>query len=313
MTLGVTGATGFIGRCLVNRLAAAGTPVRALARDPVGLPGELVRVGDLGARTDWREALAGVDAVVHLAARVHVPTDPAANSPAAFHEVNVAGTERLARACVEAGVPRLVFVSSIKVNGDSSPGRPFTELDPPAPPDEYSKSKLEAERVLRAVARETGLEVVVVRPCLVYGPGVKGNLERLLAAIARGVPFPFGAMRNRRSLVGVESLCDLLAHCAVHPRAAGEIFLASDGRDLSTPELIRALAAGMGRPARLIPVPVALLSTAARWLGAGATWERIGGSLQVDSAKARALMAWTPGPVEPGLRRTGAWYRETRC
>jgi nucleoside-diphosphate-sugar epimerase len=309
----VTGATGFIGRTLVARLAAAGTAVRAVVREPAGLSGDVARVGDLGPDTDWTSALRGIEAVIHLAARVHVLGYGARDPLDAFRRANVLGTERLARACAEAGVRRLVFVSSIKVNGDTTTGRPLTESTPPAPSDPYSVSKSEGERALREVARATGLEGVVVRPCLVYGPGVKGNLARLLGAIHRGLPLPFGSIRNHRSLVGVENLCDLLERCAVHPRAAGETFLASDGTDVSTPELVRALASGMGRPARLVSVPRPVLGFGAGLIGARAAWERVCGSLQVDSAKARAVLGWTPDPAtEAGLRRTGAWYRETR-
>jgi UDP-glucose 4-epimerase len=204
-----------------------------------------------------------------------------------------------------------VFVSSIKVNGERSLGVPFTEGDPPEPTDPYGVSKLEAEQELRAIAGSTELEVVVVRPCLVYGPGVRGNLARLLRAIDRGLPLPFASVRNQRSMLGLANLCDLLARCATDPRAAGETFLAADGQDLSTPQLIRWLADGLGRPARLVAVPPSWLELAARLAGASAPYERLCGSLQVDSSKARRLLDWQP-PVSPedGLRETAAWYRE---
>lgn len=306
----VTGANGFIGRALCESLAAAGVPVRAAVRRPAPPVGEQTVVGDVGPDTEWGVALRGVEAVVHLAARVHVLRETIADPLAAFRQVNVAGTERLARGCAESGVRRLVYVSSIKVNGEATLARPFTEADPPAPEDAYGTSKLEAEQALRRVAAETGLDAVVVRPCLVYGPGVRGNLLRLLEVIARGIPLPLGSVRNRRSLIGVENLCDLLVRCIRHPAAAGETFLASDGRDLSTPELVRGLAAGLGRPARLVPVPVRVLEIAAKLSGRTDAFARACGSLQVDDAKARRLLDWSPpAPPEEALRRTGAWYR----
>jgi UDP-glucose 4-epimerase len=251
-----------------------------------------------------------VDTVVHLAARVHVLRDTSADPLADYRAVNVAGTTRLARECAAARVPRLVFVSSIKVNGERSGVWPFTEGDAPAPEDPYGVSKLEAEEELRSIAAATGLEAVVVRPCLVYGPGVRGNLDRLLKAIERGVPLPLASVRNQRSLMGLANLCDLLVRCATHPRAAGETFLASDGTDLSTPQLIRWLADGVGRPARLLPMPPSWLKLGAQLAGAQAAYERLCGTLQVDSSKARELLEWRPPvPVDDGLRETGAWHR----
>jgi nucleoside-diphosphate-sugar epimerase len=306
----VTGASGFIGRALCDALAARGLSVRAAVRRASSITGDARVVGEIGPDTEWRRALHGVDAVVHLAARVHVMRDAAADPLGAFRTVNVAGTERLARECVVSQVRRLVFVSSIKVNGERTQGRPFSETDPPAPEDPYGVSKLEAEQALQRVAAATGLEAVIVRPCLVYGPGVRGNLGRLLAAIERGVPLPLASVDNRRSLIGLTNLCDLLARCVAHPSATGEIWLASDGEDLSTPELIRALAAGAGRPARLMPFPPRWLELAARLAGARDAYERVCGSLQADSSKARRSLDWHPPlSAQEGLRQTGAWHR----
>jgi nucleoside-diphosphate-sugar epimerase len=306
----VTGANGFIGRALCEALAARGLAVRAAVRTPVALPGEVRTVGEIGAGTEWRRVLAHVDAVVHLAARVHVLRDTAADPLADYRAVNVAGTARLAQECAAARVPRLVFVSSIKVNGERSGAIPFSEADPPAPEDVYGVSKLEAEEELRSIAAATGLEAVVVRPCLVYGPGVRGNLDRLLRIIERGIPLPLASVRNQRSLMGLVNLCDLLVRCATDPRAAGETFLASDGADLSTPQLIRWLADGVGRPARLFAMPPSWLEVAARVAGAEAAYERLSGTLQVNSSKARELLDWQPPlPVDDGLRETGAWHR----
>lgn len=269
-------------------------------------------VGDLGPTTAWAEALRGIEVVVHLAGRVHVLRETAADPLEAFRVPNVLGTERLARECASAGVRRLVYLSSIKVNGESTEDRPFTEDDPPAPEDAYAISKTEAERVLWKIVRDTSVEAVAIRPCLVYGPEVGGNVRLLLRVLARGIPLPLASVRNRRSLLGLENLCDLLGRCIGHPAAAGETFLASDGHDLSTPELIRALAVGMGRPARLFPVPLPFLELAARLSGHTGALQRLCGSLRVDSGKTRRLLGWSPPvPAELGLHRTGEWYRTT--
>lgn len=318
----VTGASGFIGRALCHMFASSGVQVRAAVRRPESSPApreqsatgqgavEKTVVGDLGPATDWTEALRGVEVVVHLAARVHVLRETAADPLEAFRVPNVLGTEHLARSCSEAGVRRLVYLSSVKVHGESTHGRAFTEADPPAPEDAYAKSKAESERVLWDISGDTGLEAVVIRPCLVYGPGVGGNVRLLLRVLSRGIPLPLASVHNRRSLIGLENLCDLLARCVDHEAAVGETFLASDGLDLSTPELIRGLSAGLGRPARLVPVPLPLLQLAAGLTGLAAALQRLCGSLQVDSSKARRVLAWSP-PVSPqlGLRSTAEWYR----
>lgn len=303
----VTGASGFIGGEVCRALSERGWQVRMAVRaQRPGLPDhERVLVGEIGTETDWTRALAGVAAVVHLAARVHVMREVAADPDAAFARVNVLGTECLARAAVQAGVQRFVYVSSIKVNGEATTGRPFTELDPPDPRDPYARSKAAAEEALARVARGGALAHVIVRPPLVYGPGVGGNLGQLLRALRLGLPLPLGAIHNRRSLVGVWNLADLLALCAEHPAAAGETFLAADQSDLSTPQLLRLLAAGLGKPARLWPVPPRLLWWLVAAAGQRAALERLCGSLQVSAAKACTLLGWEP-PVPPaaGLRRT---------
>lgn len=304
----VTGATGFIGGEVCRQLLDRGWRVRAALRRAFALPTgvESAVVGDIGADTDWSAALDGVGAVIHLAARVHVMHEQASDPLNEFRRVNVAGTSRLATQAAAAGVGRLVFVSSIKVNGESTDERPpFTETDPAAPVDPYGISKWEAETELLRISAASHLEVAIVRPPLVYGPGVGGNLRRILRAVASGLPLPFASIDNRRSLIGVWNLADLLLCALTHPRAAGEIFLAADGRDLSTPALIRGLAAGMGRPARLFPVPQGLLTALGRWSGRGAEMNRLCGSLEVDAGKARTLLGWEPPvAVEDGLRRT---------
>jgi UDP-glucose 4-epimerase len=312
----VTGATGFIGRALIDVLREDGSAVRAAVRVCGGASEQattatVVRIGEIGRQTDWRRALDGVEVVVHLAARVHVMRESAADPLAAFRRVNTLGTVRLAEQAVEAGVRRLVYVSTIKVNGERTEGRPFTVDDRPQPADPYARSKLEAEQALREVQTK-GLEVVVVRPPLVYGPGVKGNFHRLLDWVNRGMPLPFASVQNRRTLVGLTNLVDLLRVCLVHPAAAGQIFLAADGQSLSTPELMRCIGEALGRPARLFPVPVAMLRTAARLFGKAAECGRLCGSLEVDGSAAERLLGWRPREsVEAELARVVTSYRST--
>ena len=251
-------------------------------------------IGDVNADTDWSTALDGCDTVIHLAARVHVMDDRAADPLAAFRAVNVVATENLARQAVRQGVRRFVFVSSIKVNGEETSDVPFRSSDVPAPLDAYGKSKLEAERVLHEVAKETGLEVVVVRPPLVYGPGVGANFRRLMQLVKAGVPLPLGSIHNRRSLVALDNLVDLLIACAHRPDAAGQTFLVSDGHDVATPELIRMLAAAMGKRAWLSPVPSRLLAAGAGILGKSAAADRLLGSLQVDIEQTQTRLGWKP-------------------
>lgn len=252
-------------------------------------------VGDLEATTDWRTALDGVDSVVHLAARVHVMQDTASDPLAEFRRVNVAGTLNLARQAALAGVRRLVFVSSVKVNGEGTmPGRPYTADDVPAPLDAYGVSKHEAEVGLREIAKATGLEITIIRPVLVYGPGVGANFLAMMRWLYRGVPLPLGAIHNRRSLIAVDNLADLILTCLDHPGAANQVFLASDGEDVSTTELLRRTAQALGKPERLLPVPVPLLNLAARLLGKQDFAQRLCGSLQVDIGKTRAMLEWTP-------------------
>ena len=309
----VTGTTGFVGSHLIPVLRVQGLAVRAVrrSRDASVADGvEPVVAGDLADAPDLRQALEGVDTVVHLAGRAHVMSETAVDPEAAFHRANVDATRHLAKQAAAAGVRRFVFLSSAKVNGERTTGRPFTEADDPAPEDAYGRSKWRAEQTLREIGAATGLEVVVIRPPLVYGPGVKANFLRLLGLIERGVPLPLAGVHNRRSLVGVWNLCDLIATAARHRAAAGETFLASDQHDLSTPDLVRSIAAAMGRPARLFPFPTPVLRLAARIAGQGGAAERLVGSLQVDSAKATRLLGWVPRmSVEDGLRRTVEWYQ----
>jgi len=268
-------------------------------------------IRDLSVDTDWSEPLSGVDTVVHLAARVHQLGEvPGAASDRRYDEVNRAATLKLAQDAVTAGVRRFIFVSSIKVNGDwTSPGRPFRADDPSRPSDAYARSKAAAEQQLLALMAETGLEVVIIRPPLIYGPGVKANVAKLLDTLARGVPLPLGGVRhNRRSLLAVENLLDLLTLCIEAPQAAGATLLVSDDQDVSTAELLELLGAGLGKKARLIPIPAGWLEKVACLLGRAEVAQRLCGSLQVDIQPTKTLLGWQP-PVtaRSALQALGAW------
>jgi nucleoside-diphosphate-sugar epimerase len=280
-----------------------------------------VTVGDLSAQTDWSSALVGVDAVVHTAARVHVMQDAATDPLAEYRRVNVQGTLHLARQAAAAGVKRFVFLSSVKVNGEATSAPlprgareqergPFSADDVPAPQDPYGISKMEAEQGLREIAAQTGMAVVIIRPPLVYGPGVKANFAAMMRWLARGVPLPLGAVtHNRRSLVALDNLVDLIVTCITHPAAANQTFLVSDGEDLSTTDLLRRMGQALGQPARLLPVPPALLKLGAALLGKPELAQRLCGSLQVDIAKTRALLGWAPPiSVNMGLKKAAEEY-----
>ena len=301
----VTGATGFVGRALCNQLSAIGHTVIPAVRHGSGLPNEVV-TSDIGSSTDWRMALAGCDAVVHLAARVHMIREAERDPLALYRRTNTEATLNLARQAAQARVKRFVFISTIKVNGEGRDA-PYRETDAPAPEDEYALSKWEAELGLHRIAQETGLEVVILRPPLVYGPGVKANFRRLIETVARGWPLPLGAVRNRRSLLYLGNFVDAIRLCLEHPGAAEQTFLLDDGEPVSTPQLIRALAAAMRRPARLLPVPPWLLEFAGALLGKRAAVTRLTGSLYVDSSMIRSRLGWAPPfLMEAGLAATVA-------
>lgn len=314
----ITGVDGFVGRALAAHMSTQGHQVITAVRKPrqefASLAAQnkwmLVSVGDIGPETDWRAPLDGVEAVVHLAARVHVMQDRAVDPLAEFRLVNVQGTERLAQMAAAAGVRSFVFLSSIKINGEGTPlGQPFTETDPPNPQDAYALSKWEAEQAVMKVSRETGLEIVILRPPLVYGPEVKANFLRLMQWVAWGVPLPLGATRNQRSLLYLGNLVSAIDACLTHPSAANQTFLVSDGEDVSTSDLIRGLAAAMGRKARLVSLPPALVSAVAKLLQKGREAERLLSSLQVDSSRIRRTLNWQPPySLRAGIRQTVDWY-----
>jgi nucleoside-diphosphate-sugar epimerase len=318
----VTGANGFIGKILCRSLAESRRSVRGVVRNlnyfALCSDTEFVAVGDIGPKTNWFSALNGIDCLIHCAARAHVIRETEADALAAYRVVNVEGTCRLAEQAAAAGVRRFVFLSSIGVNGrftDGLPG-PFEGGSPRSACDDelnsvedYAISKWEAEQALWEISKQTGLEVVVVRPPLVYGPGVKGNFLRLLRLIDKGLPLPLGAVKNLRSFVGLDNLVDLLIRCVDHPAAPGQIFLVSDGQDISTPDLIRTLARMMNKPARLWPVPVPLLQAAGSLTGKRKEVDRLVGSLRVDSKHTQDILGWSP-PVslEADLQRMVDWY-----
>jgi nucleoside-diphosphate-sugar epimerase len=309
----LTGSNGFVGRATLSQFEHFGFEVirviRQSERYTAGVTNEIA-VAEIGPATNWSGKLDDVSAVIHLAARVHVMSDTVADPLSAFRTVNVEGTLNLARQAATAGVRRFVFVSSVKVNGEGTrPGQAFTELDAPNPQDPYGVSKNEAELGLREIAQATGMEVVIIRPPLVYGPGVKANFAALMKAVRRGIPLPLGAIQNQRSLVALGNLVDFILTCTVHPKAANQTFLVSDGHDLSTPELVRGMAQGAGVKARLLPFPVWALKSGAALAGKREALDRLCGNFQVDIGKARRLLEWVPPlSVDEGLRASAQGY-----
>jgi nucleoside-diphosphate-sugar epimerase len=304
----VTGANGFLGRALCTEAVLRGMAVLGITRASGDLPNSVDNfvVGSIDCNTDWKDVLTGYEVIVHLAARVHVLTDTAADPLEEFRRINVQGTLNLALQAVAAGVQRFVFVSSIKVNGEATHlGVPFREVDTPAPLSAYGVSKMEAEQGLREIARKTSMEVVIIRPPLVYGPGVKANFADMMRWLKRGVPLPLGAIHNQRSLVSLDNLIDFLMTCITHPAASNQTFLVSDGEDVSTTELLYRMGQALGHPARLLPLPVSALKVAAALVGKSDVAQRLCGSLQVDLEKTRRLLDWTPPlSLNEGLKKT---------
>jgi nucleoside-diphosphate-sugar epimerase len=308
----VTGATGFIGLALCRQLMADGVFVRAATRHRGGKPvlaNESVAIDAVDGQTDWTAALGGIDTIFHLAGIAHIVA-PRKQDPALYERVNADGTEALARDAVRAGVRRFVLVSSLKVNGEQSPPEGFRESDPVQPQGVYAVSKLHAEQRLADVGRAARLHYAVVRPPLVYGPGVRANFLALIQAVDRGRPLPLASVRNRRSLIYVENLCSALRCVANHAGAAGQVFFASDGEPVSTPDLIRGIATALGRSPRLFPAPVALLHAAGTLIGRGEAVRRLTASLTVDDRKIRGALNWLPPhDMHAGLAATIAWYQ----
>ncbi len=308
----VTGASGFVGKPLCAELLRQGHEVRGAIRSANVSNDDFEQsiIGAIDDQTDWTAALRGIEIVIHLAARVHVMQDHSANPLAEFRRVNVDGTLKLARQAAEAGVRRFIFISSIKVNGEGTLlGQPYTAEDQPAPVDAYGISKREAEDALRQLASKSAMDVVIIRPPLIYGAGVKANFQSMMRCLDKGFPLPLGAIHNKRSFVALDNLIDLIVTCIHHPAAANQTFLAGDGEDLSTTGLLQRMAAALGKKIGLLPVPSFILEWSARLLGKQALAQRLCGSLQVDISKTRDLLGWKPPvTVDEALRKTAQYY-----
>jgi len=334
----VTGPDGFVGSAVCVKLLAEDLQVRGAQWKAVPLPAgcESVVVGDIDGQTDWTAALQGVDAVVHLAARVHVMDDTAEDPLAAFRTVNVEGARNLAQAAASAGIKRFVFISSIKVNGEApqrscgqrsearrriseSPSNQqpttinyaaFSEGDTPAPEDPYAQSKWEAEVALREIETETSMEVVILRPPLLYGPGVKASFLKLIQLVDKGIPLPLGGIKNKRSLLGLTNFADLICTCVVDERVAGQTFVVSDGDDISSPELVRRIATALGKKPQIFSVPESFMRLAGRLTGKSAHVQRLCSSLRIDASNVRKTLDWQPPcTMDQELEKVAEWYR----
>ncbi|HSI96423.1 MAG TPA: SDR family oxidoreductase [Methylophilaceae bacterium] len=302
----VTGANGFVGQVLCKQLKLSGREVKQVVRNATSP--QQIPIGNMNGTTDWQPALEGCDTVIHLAARVHIMNDTATEPLTEFRQVNTEGTLNLARQAALYGIKRFVFISSLKVNGESGM---FSETSKPEPEDAYAISKWEAECGLHDIAYETGMEVVVLRPPLVYGPGVGANFMRLLNAIHKGIPLPFGSMKNSRSLIYLDNLVSAILACASHPAAAGKTYLVSDNHDVSTVELITQLAKALGRAPRLIRIPPKFIEWLGAFIGKRKEFDRLLGSLTIDGKAITRDLGWTPPfTMQEGLVATIAWYRQ---
>lgn len=308
----VTGANGFVGKALCNYLNSSNTQIRALTRTPNEFSSNIHNIvcDDLSAAGVLLEGMRGVDVVVHLAARVHVMQEGSSNALAAYRAVNVDLTLNLAKQAAAAGVKRFIYLSSIKVNGEKTPaGRAFRADDIPAPEDPYGVSKMEAEKALLKLSKSTGMEIVIIRPPLIYGPGVGANFMAMMRWLARRVPLPLGAIDNQRSMVALDNLLNLILICTTHPRAAGQVFLVSDDQDVSVTQLLKKLARAMKVKAILLPIPVAIIQFAAAMLGKISVAQRLCDNLQVDITKTKEMLNWSPPlTLDDGLKVTAEWY-----
>ncbi|GAC1374954.1 MAG: NAD-dependent epimerase/dehydratase family protein [Aquirhabdus sp.] len=309
----VTGANGFVGRAVLNKLLEQDYEPIAAIRNIKALPDNVskFRINDLDGNTDWTNAFVGVNCVIHCAARVHVMNDKTSDPLEEFRKTNVAGTLNLARQAAAAGVRRFIFISSIKVNGERTElNKPYREEDIPVPVDPYGISKMETELALRTLAIETGIEIVIIRPPLIYGPGVRANFMSMMSFLRTGIPLPLGAIHNKRTLVGIDNLTDLIMICVSHPAAANQTFLAGDAEDVSTTELLRKTGKALESPARLLPLPEWFIKFGAKLIGKANVAQRLCGNLQVDISKARILLGWEPSvSIDEGLRHTAEAYR----
>ena len=314
MNILITGATGFIGKNLIENLlkSANHTPFAAIRRDSASFPSgvKTIRVGDLLPETNWQEALTDIDVVIHLAARVHIMNDTANDPRVEFQRVNTEGTLNLAEQAAKAGVKRFIFLSTIKVNGEyTKPEQPFKADDKHIPSDPYALSKYEAEQGLIAIAKKTSMEIVSIRPPLVYGPGVKANFLSMMDWLYKGIPLPLGSIHNYRSLVSLDNLIDLITLCITHPDAANQVFLASDDEDLSTTELLKKMGQALNKPAKLLPVPHNIFCSGLKIIGKGSIAQRLCSSLQVDISQTKRLLDWSPKiDVNEALNKTAQAY-----
>lgn len=306
----VTGANGFVGAELCRTLMARKIPVIGTIRRKAVSSFEF-QIGNLDEATNWSDALLDCDVVIHLAARVHIMKDDNNDPLAAYRKVNVDATINLAKQAAESGVQRFIFVSSVKVNGEITDDHPFTGSDVPNPVDPYGQSKFEAECALRELSQHTGMELVIVRPPLVYGPNVRANFLKLMKLIKLGLPLPLGKIKNHRSMIALDNLVDLLILCTEHPRAGGQIFMASDGEDLSISELVSRIAQAMGRNVILLPLPSKMIEICAGLIGKTAITDRLLGSLQVDISQSREMLNWTPPvSVDMAIKKTVSYFLE---
>lgn len=311
-TILVTGANGFVGKALCDYLARHDFQVKALTRTPNDFGSNIQNIvcDDLDAESSLLEAIKGFDVVVHLAARVHVMQESSDDALAAYRAVNVDLTLNLAKQAASVGIKRFIYLSSIKVNGEKTAvGACFSADDTPAPEDPYGVSKMEAEQALFELSRLTGMEIVVIRPPLIYGPGVGANFMAMMRWLARKIPLPLGAIDNRRSMVALDNLLNLILACTSHPKAAGQVFLVSDGQDISVSQLLKKLAHAMKVPAILLPVPTTMIKFAAAIIGRTSVAQRLCDNLQVDITKTKELLSWSPPlSLDDGLKVTAEWY-----